>query len=166
MVNHTTTGENFNKSIRDEKPPTYLENLFGIVHPAALREVHTLGDDVTGGHVARVGPRHDDQELAWILHGPGERDAVFEQFVGRHHATVCSQPRVLVLALGYGLRQQTLHGPAEPVALAAWHAVPHLIGACVQILDPRQSVGVLVPAARGEHHTHVYGGHRHTHDGA
>lgn len=144
----------------------YLEDFFSVVQPTGLREVDALGDHIAGGHVASERARHDDQKLPGVLHGSSDGDAVLEQPVGRHHAAVGRQPCVVVASLGHGARQQSLHGRAEPVALAGRHAVPHLVRARVQVLDPRQPVRILVPAAGREHHAHVDGGHGHAHHGA
>jgi len=96
----------------------YLENLLGAVEPTGLSEVHTLGYNVTGGNIACVSARHDNEELAWFLHGPGERDAVIKQPAGRHHATVRGQPCVMVLTFSHSPGKQALHGRPEEVALA------------------------------------------------
>jgi len=141
----------------------YLENLLGAVEPTGLCEVHTLGYNITGGHVARVSTRHDNEELAWFLHSPGERDTVIKQPAGRNHAAVRGQPCVMILTFSHSSGKQTLHGCSEEVALAGWHAVPHLVGAGMQVLDPWQPMWILVPAACREHHAHMYGGHSHAH---
>lgn len=144
----------------------YLENPLGVIQPTGLREVDTLRDDVTGRHVASVGVRHDDQELAGVLDGTRERDTVLEQPAGRYHATVGGQPGVVVSSLGYSPGQQSLHSHTEPVTVRARYAVPHLVGARVQVLDPREPVRVFIPAASREHHAHVYSGHGHAHNRA
>lgn len=141
----------------------YLKNLFSGIEPTRLCEVNALRYYITGRHIACVSAWHDNEELAWFLYGPGECDSVFKQPSGGHHSTVRGQPSVMILTFSHGTGQQALHGCPESIALTGWHPIPHLVCAGMQVLNPRQSMRVLVPAACREYHTHVYSGHSHAH---